>query len=139
MCICEEGYSGDACERKDYPLEMGSFFFCLLLLLLLLFQISILTTNTGITEQGHVGGNLWNYYHFSTATSTNVVVRMEEKNPGADCDLYIKRGAEPTKMDFDMRDISFSKEVDIYLFIYLKNSLFCIFKLTFFVFVFVFV
>ena len=88
-CACAEGYSGEACGTKDYPLQQG------------------------VIEEGRVGGNVWNYYHFSTATSSNVVVRLTEKNEGADCDLYIRNGAEPTKVDFDMRDISFSDVVEL--------------------------
>eukprot|EP00009_Paramoeba_aestuarina_P006738 CAMPEP_0201524786 /NCGR_PEP_ID=MMETSP0161_2-20130828/25178_1 /ASSEMBLY_ACC=CAM_ASM_000251 /TAXON_ID=180227 /ORGANISM="Neoparamoeba aestuarina, Strain SoJaBio B1-5/56/2" /LENGTH=572 /DNA_ID=CAMNT_0047924371 /DNA_START=79 /DNA_END=1794 /DNA_ORIENTATION=- len=88
-CSCYDGFSGETCETKDDPLVAD------------------------VTQSGYAGGHLWNHYHFSTATANNVEVTLKQKSDGADCDLYIKAGAPPTRFDFDFRDVTFAEDIVI--------------------------
>jgi len=61
----------------------------------------------GISVNGYVDNNQWNYYFADTQTSNNMVIEMTQVGSG-DCDVYIKANENPTKTSFDLRDIGFS-------------------------------
>lgn len=84
-CVCTNAYTGTNCETMIRAATLGS------------------------TYSGFVGSNAWNYYHFQAFSSNNVLVQVSQVTTGnvtGDCDLYVKRGANPTRFSYDYFDIS---------------------------------
>ena len=88
-CRCSARFSGLACETMIPAMAFDQ-------------------PNTGL-----VNDNMWNWYHFQTYTSSNVAVNLVQEESNMDCDLYIKRGSEPTRSSYDYRDTSFRQNMTI--------------------------
>ena len=88
-CSCTSRFSGTACET----------------------MVSALGYDAPIT--GYVGANFWNYYHFRPYSSNNINISLHQDTSTMDCDLYVKRNANPSRFDFDYRDISFNQDISI--------------------------
>ena len=58
----------------------------------------------GVTVNGYVDDNSWNYYTFTANTETNMVITVNETN-NDDCDIYVKQGSQPTKFSYDYKNI----------------------------------
>jgi len=59
----------------------------------------------GPSVRGYVIGNKWNYFHFETLNETSVAVRLGQNSSDDDCDLYVRRGINPTEAEHDYMDI----------------------------------
>jgi hypothetical protein len=66
----------------------------------------------GISVNGYVENNQWNYYFADTQTSNNMVINIQQVGSG-DCDVYIKANSDPTKTIYDLRDIGFSTSFNL--------------------------
>ena len=66
----------------------------------------------GISVNGYVDNNQWNYYYADTQTSNNMVIKITQVGSG-DCDVYIKANENPTKTSFDLKDIGFSTSFNL--------------------------
>ena len=90
-CFCNSGYDGNACETKNTPMTLDA-------------QI----------ESGFVSGNMWNYYRFDSYTDSNIQVSLHQtETANSDCDVYIKQSQNPTRFDFDYRDIGYTQDIGI--------------------------
>jgi len=58
---------------------------------------------------GFVGGNTWNYYNFAPNSGNNMIIYINTTSTNGDCDLYVKRGQNPTLLSFDYADAGISK------------------------------
>eukprot|EP01087_Luapelamoeba_hula_P011512 TRINITY_DN313_c0_g1_i1.p1 TRINITY_DN313_c0_g1~~TRINITY_DN313_c0_g1_i1.p1 ORF type:complete len:607 (-),score=68.39 TRINITY_DN313_c0_g1_i1:75-1829(-) len=81
-CTCHIGYTGVYCETKT----------------------AALTNNELAT--GMVADNSWNFYHIQPNSIAALVVSMTQVKKNEDCDLYVRRGQNPTLLDFDARNVS---------------------------------
>jgi hypothetical protein len=88
-CHCTQQYSGTACETMVSTLSFDK------------------------STPGYVSDNYWNYYHFQTFTSSNVLISLDQDTNVMDCDLYIKKSQNPTRTSYDYRDISFHQNISI--------------------------
>jgi len=90
-CQCSSGFNGQACETMVGELTDGT------------------------TANGFVSSDTWNYYHFtaSTVNEITVTVNQQADEPGADCDVYIKRGSNPTLTSFDYRNVGVQSRIQI--------------------------
>ena len=91
-CSCSTGYTGRECETYLRPLTLGS------------------------SYRGFVGTNSWNYYHVQALTQNNLLIHAQQVNTNtqvADCDLYVRRGQNPTRFTYDYMDISLSSSFDV--------------------------
>lgn len=87
-CHCQNGYNGTQCEQAT-------------------FQMQNLAPYTGIVEQGY-----WNYYSATALTQQNIQLFIQTA-AGGDCDVYVRRNQNPTRMTFDYRDVSLNANVTI--------------------------
>ena len=101
-CNCQPNFGGIFCQNSKYP--PFSFF---LILFLVLTDLKL-----GVPVSGYVSDNSWNYYTFTSTSQNNLVVNITELNNG-DCDLYIREGAQPTKFDYDYRNIGVAASFSI--------------------------
>jgi hypothetical protein len=62
---------------------------------------------------GFVDDNMWNYYNFRPDQSSNVVVSLNQTSTDMDCDLYIRKDENPTRFQYNYRDISFQQNFSI--------------------------
>jgi len=88
VCHCSGPFSGSKCETMTSPLT------------------------DGISVNGYVDNNQWNYFYADTQTSNNMIIQMHQVGSG-DCDVYIKANDIPTKTSFDLRDIGFSTNFNL--------------------------
>lgn len=93
-CSCTPGYVGNECESMVRTMALGS------------------------SYVGYAGTNAWNYYHFQAFTSNAITISTRQalapgQNTAGDCDIYVKRGANPTRVDYDYFDISLSQTFNI--------------------------
>lgn len=84
VCRCYSDYRGSNCEYKRTPLNLGS------------------------SVSGLVADNVWNYYAVGGSSGQHElrVQLTDTTSSGGDCDLYVKGGAYPTRVDFDYLDVS---------------------------------
>jgi len=87
-CTCNSGYSGASCETLNPDMNMD------------------------IWYPGFVRDNSWNYFHVRSSSADNLVVSVRQQG-GGDCDLYVRAGDNPTRFDYDARDVSFDQQFDI--------------------------
>jgi hypothetical protein len=114
QCQCAADYEGDLCERRAPPLPMvvhdGS------------------VPDDSYYAYGFVDTDAWAHYRFAAATEGNVAVHVEQLGAlpsamtdagvgydadDADCDLYVRRGAQPSLFEFDERDVSLLANVEL--------------------------
>eukprot|EP01121_Diplochlamys_sp_Union-15-3_P020466 TRINITY_DN7995_c0_g1_i1.p1 TRINITY_DN7995_c0_g1~~TRINITY_DN7995_c0_g1_i1.p1 ORF type:complete len:587 (-),score=80.34 TRINITY_DN7995_c0_g1_i1:88-1605(-) len=88
-CSCNPDYSGLYCETKLSPL-----------------------TNTD-EVQGYVEQNTWNYYSYNVGTANNWVVLVQQTTSTADCDLFLKPGAKPSRFDFIVKEDSLKQNFNV--------------------------
>jgi len=87
-CTCRAEFSGSDCEL----------------------MVPELTQEVWVS--GFVRDNSWNYYHIAPNTASNLIVTVNQGDTG-DCDMYIRAGQNPTRYEFDYRDLSFNSQFDI--------------------------
>lgn len=90
-CSCKSGFTGSACE------EMAS------------------ALTPGVSVQGYVAADAWNYYHISADSSDNLVLSVNQTSSTADSDLYIKAGSKPTRISFDYAHFGFEQNYQLIL------------------------
>jgi len=66
-----------------------------------------MTANVRVS--GIVSGNTWNYYHFTPNSGNNMIISVNTTSTTGDCDLYVKRGQNPTQLVYDYADLGISK------------------------------
>eukprot|EP01095_Lingulamoeba_sp_RSL-Kostka_P003753 TRINITY_DN1476_c0_g1_i1.p1 TRINITY_DN1476_c0_g1~~TRINITY_DN1476_c0_g1_i1.p1 ORF type:complete len:581 (+),score=207.41 TRINITY_DN1476_c0_g1_i1:44-1786(+) len=88
ICQCDNGYSGTACEKMDVVMQLDTAY------------------------EGYAGDNSWNMYHINPDSSNNLQITVNQEEQG-DCDLYIAANREPTRVDYDYRDITFDLDFDV--------------------------
>jgi hypothetical protein len=88
VCQCDTYYSGDSCEtyNTDFPLDS--------------------------VVEGFAGDNTWNYYHVTPNTANNLKIEINQEEQG-DCDLYVKSGSKPSRIDYDYRDITYNLDFSV--------------------------
>jgi hypothetical protein len=62
-----------------------------------------------------VDDNSWNYYTVQATTNNDIVLQFSTSSstPSGDCDVYVKRGQNPTRTSFDYRDIGFGRTFNL--------------------------
>jgi hypothetical protein len=102
QCNCNSNFGGIFCQNSKI---IHSHFF--------LIFFKVLTDLTmGVPVTGYVSDNSWNYYSYTSSSQNNLVVNVTELNTG-DCDLYIREGAQPTKFEYNYRNIGVSSSFSI--------------------------
>ncbi len=66
----------------------------------------------GTVYSGFVEGNSWNYYFVQAQTENSLSITLNELNNG-DCDLYVRQGSQPTKFDYDYKNIGITSVVQL--------------------------
>jgi len=91
-CNCNTDYDGDNCESKKTPLAPNE------------------------QATGYITVNNWNFFtYIPTDSSSSTIIHVQQLQldlplgKTGDCDLYVKRGQRPTRIDFDGLDISLSQ------------------------------
>lgn len=88
-CRCAARFDGDGCETMISPLTYDS------------------------PQTGYVDTSNWNYYHFTPRSTSNILVNLVQAEDGQDCDVYIRINEEPTRFEYEYRDISFDSNFTI--------------------------
>jgi len=60
----------------------------------------------GEDANGYVASHDWNYYKILTSTENNLVVSVTTLSDSGDCDLYLRKGSDPTRSEYDAFDYS---------------------------------
>lgn len=83
-CSCNQGFDGDFCQRMINPLRDGQ------------------------SVTGFVAASSWNYYRYVPQSTADMLVTVSRTSNihDSDCDTYVRRGANPTLVNFDYRNIS---------------------------------
>lgn len=66
----------------------------------------------GSVYGGYVESNSWNYYIVQAQSENSLAITLNELNNG-DCDLYVKQGMQPTKFDYDFKNVGISSTVQL--------------------------
>lgn len=82
-CVCNTGYTGLKCQTAQNSLQVN-----------------------GPAVGGYVAQNDWNVYKFQYLSTNAVSINVVQDKPEEDCDLYIRKGAVPTRFNFDAFSIS---------------------------------
>lgn len=90
-CTCRSGFAGTDCNEMTTAFSLGS------------------------TVTGFVGDNAWNYYHIQAFTSNSLVfsVVQTDSDSFADCDMYLRAGAKPSRSMYDYVDFSSANNFSI--------------------------
>jgi len=67
----------------------------------------------GVRVSGYVDGQTWNYYHYAPNSGNNMIIAVNTTSNSGDCDLYIKRGQNPTQFVYDYMDAGITKYFQI--------------------------
>eukprot|EP00009_Paramoeba_aestuarina_P009070 CAMPEP_0201518296 /NCGR_PEP_ID=MMETSP0161_2-20130828/9181_1 /ASSEMBLY_ACC=CAM_ASM_000251 /TAXON_ID=180227 /ORGANISM="Neoparamoeba aestuarina, Strain SoJaBio B1-5/56/2" /LENGTH=527 /DNA_ID=CAMNT_0047916037 /DNA_START=231 /DNA_END=1814 /DNA_ORIENTATION=- len=89
VCTCNSGYKGMECEEYKNDVSLG------------------------VTYDGYVGDNAWNYYKINGDDASTLLVTLKRTSSSsqADPDLYIKANEKPARYSFDNLNISATKEM----------------------------
>lgn len=88
VCQCQSGFNGLYCQNMQAAMTLSRVY------------------------SGYVESNSWNYYFVQAQSENNLVVTLNELNNG-DCDLYARAGSQPTKFDYDFKNIGTSSVVQL--------------------------
>jgi hypothetical protein len=82
-CVCDEGYSGPSCSETSSNMQLNNVY------------------------TGRVAKDEWKYYLLTVDNpyaAIDVIMNQTDTNEEADCDLYARFGAPPTRFDWDYFD-----------------------------------
>jgi EGF-like domain len=89
QCECRSAFVGQQCERMVIKLSYAS------------------------PVHGFAGDNAWNYYTAQDFSSNPLIVNIAQNDAAADCDLYVRRGQDPTRFQYDALDISANQSFNL--------------------------
>lgn len=61
---------------------------------------------------GYVSAGSWNYWHLHYFTDSPLMVTVQQLSEG-DCDIYVKQNSDPTRIIFQITDMSTDPEFSI--------------------------
>lgn len=68
----------------------------------------------GQSVAGYANNNQWNFYTATANSATNMIIKIDQDwNEGGDCDLYVRADEDPTRFDFDYRNIGFDSSFSV--------------------------
>jgi len=88
-CTCPTGYTGDYCQTRTAPLT------------------------DGIVENGYVKYNAWNYYNYISNSIDYLTISVAQQGGTGDCDLYVRAGQNPSRVNYDYYDIGTSQQFNL--------------------------
>ena len=64
---------------------------------------------------GYVDNEAWNYFNVRTFSMNPIVISVAQTSThaGADCDVFVKKDAKPSRFEFDYQDIGLATSFNI--------------------------